>query len=241
MKVFIYDSEGNGHFKFEADDYELQENEIIYNDVCEFREPKRNMTTGELYEGASDDVLNSYLTENISSYRELIYSEIEKLLDSSKARALGKQRQKLTKIQLSALEKFYISKNEVALQVLNDEAVVKTSIVELIEFEEQNDFAGEKLVNTINYLNSEYGLAIPTENITRIKMYCHLITAKFYLGTQLDSLLTDLCEVFRSKLITNLDNGQFDKIDTRIALIKTITDEMSITQIKQLQPIFDGI
>ena len=72
-------------------------------------------------------------------------------------------------------------------------------------------------------------------------MYCNLINAKFYLGRQLDSLLTDFCEIFRSKLITNLEKGQFDKIDSRIALIKIITDEMSITEIKQLQLTFDSI
>jgi hypothetical protein len=180
------------------------------------------------------------LTEKIPLYRSRIYDHTEKLFNSSKARALNKTGQGLSKSQLDALEIFYIKKNDVATQYLLDETVNNESIFELIQFEEDNDFSGVKLDNEIDYLNSNYNAQIPT-NITRIKQYCYLIKVKFDLGKQLDEALKSLCEIFRSKLITNLDNLEFEKIDQRIELIQTITNDTSIAEVLALKTPFDAI
>lgn len=191
-------------------------------------------------EGAAEAQLLEIQINIISEYRLKIYDYTEKLFNSSKAGALNKVGQGLTKPQLDALEIFYIKKNEVATQYLIDETIVNESIFELIQFEESNDFTGVKLDNEVAYLNSNYNAQIPT-NETRLKQYCYLIKVKFSLGSQLNELLKSFCEIFRSKLITNLDNLEFEKIDQRIALIQTITNEMTVSQILDLKTPFDAI
>jgi len=114
-------------------------------------------------------------------------------------------------------------------------------IFDLIVFEEINDFAGEKLIQTIQYLNAVYNTEIPTENISRIQMYCYIIVAKYGLGMYVKRTLNDLCEVFRSKLITDLDNLNFDKIDAKIALVQEITNETTLEEIMDLKTQFDEL
>lgn len=177
----------------------------------------------------------------ISEYRATIYDITEKLLDSSKARALGKIGQGITKSQLDALEIFYTKKKDVAVNYLSNNVVTDQAIFELIQFEEANDFPDNMLENEISYLNQNYNAEIPTINITRLEQYCHLIVVKFSLGHALDDMLKSLCEIFRSKLITNLDKSEFEKIDQRIVLIKTITNETTIEQILSLKTTFDTI
>lgn len=198
----------------------------------------------DFVEGATSEEIteeqNKILQNKISEYRAKIYESTEKLLDSSKARALGKVGQGLTRNQLEVLEIFYIKKNNVAISYIADETILDASIFELIQFEEENDFEGTKLTNKINFLNTYYEAQIPTD-VSRIKQYCYLISVKFVLGKAIDEMLKSLCEIFRSKLITNLDRAEFDKIDQRIELIKSITNQTSIPEIMALKTPFDAI
>lgn len=226
------------NYQYNSDLYEIIETDSI----PDFFKSKWNGT--EFIEGATPEEIaeeQSRIIQNkISEYRAKIYESTEKLLDSSKARALGKVGQGLTRNQLDALEIFYIKKYNVSNNYIADESILDASIFELIQFEEENDFEGVKLDNEVNFLNTNYQANIPTD-VSRIKKYCYLICAKFILGQAIDEMLKSLCEVFRSKLITNLDKSEFEKIDQRIELIKSITNQTSIPEIMSLKTPFDAI
>lgn len=113
-------------------------------------------------------------------------------------------------------------------------------MADLINFEQENDFAGEKLLQTIEFLNSTYNASIPI-NTTRLVMYCNLILAKYEAGRVADNLFTDLIEYFRSKMITWLDNGQFDKIDSGKAIVLSINSNDTINDIMNYKNQFDAL
>jgi hypothetical protein len=196
---------------------------------------------GQIIEGATEDELAEMEKQKASEYRTKIYELTDKLKSSAKARALGKVSEKLTEKQLNDLEESYTQKKDVALEYLTTGEVSNKIIFELIVFEEINDFAGEKLIQTIQYLNTVYNTEIPTENLSKIQMYCYIIVAKFELGMHVKRILYDLCEVFRSKLITDLDSLNFDKIDAKIALVQTITNDTDLDGIMEIKTQFDAL
>jgi len=191
------------------------------------------------------DWVESATNEEISEtktpiYRETIYDLVDKLSDSAKERALGKVGDNLTKEQLEKLEKRYLVKRQVAYDIVNNTPHQNKIMADLIDFEQENDFAGEKLLQTIEFLNSTYNTSIPTDT-SRLIMYCNLILAKYELGRVADNLFTDLIEYFRSKMITWLDNGQFDKIDNGKAIVLSITSNNTIDDIMALKTQFDAL
>lgn len=198
-------------------------------------------SNGQIIEGATEQEIAEMEIQKASEYRAKIYELTDKLKSSAKARALGKVSEKLTEKQLNDLEESYTQKKEVAENYLSTGEVSNEIIFDLIVFEEANDFAGEKLIQTIQYLNAVYNTEIPTEKLTRIQMYCYIIVAKYGLGMYIKRTLNDLCEVFRSKLITDLDNLLFDKIDAKIALVQEITNDTTLEEILDLKNQFDAL
>ena len=232
--------------------YYWNEDEIVK--VGYFQNPPKNsieitgenfikpiFSNGQIIEGATEQEIAEMEIQKASEYRTKIYELTDKLKSSAKARALGKVSEKLTKKQLNDLEESYTQKKEVAEYYLTTNEVSNEIIFDLIVFEEINDFAGEKLIQTIQYLNTVYQTEIPTENLSRIQMYCYIIVAKFGLGMYVKRTLNDLREVFRSKLITDLDNLHFDKIDAKIALVQTITNDTTLEEILDLKNQFDEL
>ena len=198
-------------------------------------------SNGQIIEGVTEQEIAEMEIQKASEYRTKIYELTDKLKSSAKARALGKVSEKLTEKQLNDLEESYTQKKEVAEHYLQTNEVANEIIFDLIVFEEINDFAGEKLIQTIQYLNTVYNTEIPTEKLTRIQMYCYIIVAKYGLGMYVKRTLNDLCEVFRSKLITDLDNLLFDKIDAKIALVQEITNDTTLEEILDLKNQFDAL
>jgi len=177
---------------------------------------------------------------NTPIYRKAIYDLVDKLSESAKERALGKVGDNLTKDQLEKLEKRYLVKRQVAFDIVNGTPHQNPIMADLIDFEQENDFAGEKLLQTVQFLNSTYNASIPTDT-SRLIMYCNLILAKYQIGRVADNLFTDLIEYFRSKMITWLDNGQFDKIDSGKAIVLSITSNDTINDIMALKTQFDAL
>lgn len=198
---------------------------------------KFNPISNEFYEGATAEEISEI---NTPIYRKAIYDLVDKLSDSAKERALGKVGDNLTKDQLEKLEKRYIVKRQVAFDIVNNTPHQNQIMADLINFEQENDFAGERLIQTIMYINSVYGTSIATDT-SRLIMYCNLILAKYELGRVADNLFTDLIEYFRSKMITWLDNGQFDKIDSGKAIVLSITSNDTIDDIMALKNQFDAL
>jgi hypothetical protein len=198
-------------------------------------------SNGQIIEGATEQEIAEMEKQKVAEYRTKIYELTDKLKSSTKARALGKVSEKLTEKQLNDLEESYTQKKEVSEHYLQTNEVSNEIIFDLIVFEEANDFAGEKLIQTIQYLNTVYNTEIPTEKLTRIQMYCYIIVAKYGLGMYVKRTLNDLCEVFRSKLITDLDNLNFEKIDAKIALVQEITNDTTFDEIKNIKLQFDAL
>lgn len=188
-------------------------------------------------ESASEEEISAI---NTPIYRASIYGLVDKLSDSAKERALGKVGDNLTKEQLEKLEKRYLVKRQVAFDIVNNTPHQNQIMADLIDFEQENDFAGEKLLQTIEFLNSTYNASIPTDT-SRLIMYCNLILAKYQIGRVADNLFTDLIEYFRSKMITWLDNGQFDKIDSGKAIVLSITSNDTINDIMNYKNQFDAL
>ena len=237
-KLYYYWNED----KFVKVGYFLKENRPINSlEVVGDNYIKPIFLNGQIIEGATEQEIAEMEKQKASEYRAKIYELTDKLKSSVKARALGKVAEKLTEKQLNDLEESYTQKKEVSEHYLQTNEVSNEIIFDLIVFEEANDFAGEKLIQTIQYLNTVYNTEIPTEKLTRIQMYCYIIVAKYGLGMYVKRTLNDLCEVFRSKLITDLDNLNFEKIDAKIALVQEITNDTTLEEILDLKNQFDAL
>lgn len=190
---------------------------------------------GVVAESASSDEILAYK----NNLRQQIYLVYDSLFESSLARALDKVGQGLTLSQMQSLKQEYELKKDVALAYMQN-GTADAGTMDLIEFECDVDFAEPRLSNEVAYLNTTYAAGIPTGE-SRLYQYCNLIVVKYNLGSALWSTLKSLCATFRSKLITDLDNGHFNRIHKRIALIKTITNETSVAQVIAMQPDFDAL
>ena len=190
-----------------------------------------------------EDWVDYRTAEQITLYknnlRQQIYTVYDALFESSLARALDKVGQGLTLSQMQNLRQEYELKKDVALAFMQNSST-DTATLSLIEFECDVDFAEPRLGNEVAYLNATYSAGIPTTE-TRFFQYCNLIVVKYNLGASLWSALKTLCATFRSKLITDLDNGHFNRIQKRIQLIKTITNETTVVEILNLQTEFDAL
>lgn len=196
---------------------------------------KAKIENGLIIESATEAEINAFKRE----LRIQIYTIYDALFESSLARALDKVGQGLTLSQLQSLRQEYELKKEVALAYITN-GTTDARTMDLIQFETDVDFEEPRLSNEVAYLNATYGANIPTDE-SRLFQYCNLIVVKYNLGSQLWDMLRSLCATFRSKLITDLDNNHFNRINQRIALIKTITNDTTVAEILALQTQFDSI
>ena len=216
----------------------MDESSPLYANYLEFLNKD-----GEVYptDKLSNDEVLQQEASKIKNYRSKIYELYEMLYASSLARALGKQGQGLSAKQLESLQIGYGQKKEIAEVYLQDGTITNQTLFDTIHFEESTDFEGEKLDSAVAYFNAVYAANIPTENITRVQQYCYIILVKYKLGIAYWNILTSYCESFRSILLTNLDNLEFERIDARIELSKTITNSTSLEEIETLKLQFDAL
>lgn len=189
---------------------------------------------GEITEAATPEQLEALKPQMLLR----VYDKYESLYDSSLARALNKSGQGLTRAHLNSLRESYELKRNVAAGYLAGNATNET-LVDLIEFECDVDFAEPRLANEVAFLNANFVANIPTENVTRMQQYCHLILAKYAIGENVWSQLKTLCETFRSKLITDIETNAFNRFHARFALIESISNETTIAEILAMQQTFN--
>jgi len=199
------------------------------------------LLNGAVVEGITQEEIDESTNKKVIEYRKIIYDLTEGLSDSTLARALGKENDELTRSQLEKLKVFYEGKKNVAERYLLDGGISSQDTFDLIAWEVETDYPSVALDGLVNYLNTNYVAGIPTTGITRLQQYCHVIVVKYGLGVGLLMTLEPLCEVVRSKLLTNLNNLEFDKIEARIGIVKTITNSTSITEILTLKTDFDAV
>ena len=197
---------------------ELQEDDIVRHKIIDFTEEE----------------IEVKIQEKESTYKYEIYTIVTNLYRSAKERSLNKQNQNLTDKQLEILEKNYLTKEKVAIQIINDEDIVDNFTKQTIEFEAINDFVDGQISQIIQYINSTYGTNYPTSGLSNVKLYCYLIVAKATLGKQSDAQFNSLIELFRSKLLTFLEKREFDKIEEGKKLVFQLNNQTDISGIMAL-------
>jgi len=163
-------------------------------------------------------------------YLERIGVEVAKLNRSALRRAIGKEASRfdyLTDKDLNDLKDVtYPRKKQLAENYLANGTITNQTLFDsMFNVECEIDFAGEKLHQTIAYLNSEYsgqGVSIPTTGLTRMQSFCYIVLTKFALGSYLYEELIMKTEAFRITSLTRLDNLQFDKLDAGFAMLKDL-------------------
>jgi hypothetical protein len=202
----------------------------------------------EVVEGITPEEIAESLEKKQQRYFNEIYRR-KSLLDLSiLRRALGKENpiyNGLQKSDFETLKNNYFHKNEVASAYLNNGTIINQSLFDLMNnIECEIDFEGTKLDDEVLMLNTDLipflGAltgqtidTIPTENITRIQKYMHIVSVKYIYGSFIFDFLNDFSEVFRSLSITRLDLNQFEKIDAGFELLtdlgsKTISEIITL-------------
>jgi hypothetical protein len=195
-------------------------------------------------------------TESLEAKKQRYFDEIyrrKSLLDLSiLRRALGKENpiyNGLQKTDFESLKNNYFHKNEVASAYLNNGSIINQSLFDLMNnIECEIDFEGAKLDAEITMLNTalipflsvltgQSIDSIPTENVTRIQKYMHIVSVKYIYGSFIFDFLNDFSEVFRSLSITRLDLNQFEKIDAGFELLTDLGSK-SIPEIIPLKTTF---
>jgi len=171
---------------------------------------------GVYFEGATDEEIEAIENAKINQYRAKIFDKFEYLLRSAKERALDKVGHGLTQRQLDDLELSYIKKNSDALKILENEQIDQVAL------------------DTLNF-EIEFDL----NNQVTLIQYAGIIAQKFAEGNALFNHLKSMAENFRSRLLTDLRNKDFERIDNRFLVIEQITPEMNLTQLQDLNNIFN--
>ena len=194
-----------------------------------------------IIEGATQQEIEALKIQKVAEKTLEIYNIYEDLYTSSLARAVSKVGQGLTREHLNNLREEYNDVSILAQAYLNDGTILNAKSFQDITDEMNLDFPVPVLDQTVAYLNSVYASnpvyqIIPTdENTTQIQKFCWLIVNKYNLGEALWTYLKDLCSKFRKRMITNLDNLEFDKYDARMLLVKSITNETTVEEIQALE------
>ena len=147
------------------------------------------------------------------------------LLKSALERATGKKGSlDYLREQRSEYEKKYI----VANQILNNEVVSFPFLVDTLNDEkEYEDYAGSNLNNAI----ASFGL---TSLNDRLKDYCQLIKFQFEYSNPYFLEMESMIIYFRTRMVTDVDFGLWDKYNERLQLVFQITNEMDIVGIRNL-------
>lgn len=170
----------------------------------------------EWTEGATPEDVQAVEDAKIIKYRAKIFSTFESLLKSAKERAVGKVGENLTERQLDDLELSYNKKNEDALKIIAGETVSQV-VLDTLSFEIEFDF------------NNQFTLL----------QYCELINNMHTQGNINFNIFKALAENVRSRLLTDLKNKDFQRIDNRFAVVGQITQGMSIQNLENLNTIFN--
>jgi len=170
----------------------------------------------EVLEGATLEEIEAIRQQEYLDVYKKINVKVDELITSALARVTGKVGKGLTRQELENLKSEYKDVYLVAKEYVLNQVVIDDVIFQSLEFEEQNDFGGDALIQTANYLNVE------TENKTRIMIYCEIVCKKYEYGEGMYALFRGYTRKFRSKMITLLDQEQYEKINTGFAMIEEL-------------------
>jgi hypothetical protein len=179
----------------------------------------------EWIEGATSEEVSTFETQRKHEIYLKIFEVVNELNTSALARSTNKKGVGLSRIELENLKSEYKSIYEVAKSYINNALIIDSIIFDTLEFEQENDFAGEKLNYVANYLQ------IPIDENSRIQIYCKIIIKKYEIGELSLKEFNAFIRTFRSKMITFLDKNQFEKIEGGFNIVASITNEVTSDQI----------
>ena len=179
----------------------------------------------EWIEGATPEELQTIQKLKKHEIYLKIFQVVNDLTTSALARATNKQGAGLSRIELDNLKQEYKDIYEVAKNYIENALISNSLIFETLEFEQLNDFAEEKLNHVANYLQ------ISTAGNSRIEIYCKIIIKKFELGQLMLESFSSFIRTFRSKMITFLDQNEFEKVEAGFEIVASIDNNTNNNEI----------
>jgi hypothetical protein len=188
---------------------------------------------GAYYEGATDEEIEAIENAKKRTAINSIYELVEKLENSALRRALNKP-DIINRNHLDRLKSVYDIKYQVSLEVLADTTATNTAMFNVIDSEKElEDFAGQRLYDTINYLNATFSANITALN-NRLKDFCQIIKWKYEVNSVLYNDFISKIEKMRSVLITDAEFNHWTIFNQRVDIVNEIIDgnNMSVSDIQ---------
>jgi hypothetical protein len=163
-----------------------------------------------------------------------IYELYDSIYYSALALSTEKVEQGLTKQNLELLREEYLDKYLTSSQYVSESVVSNLKMLSELEKECERDFAGDLLNDECD----KYGL---DKTGTRLTKFCRIVIFKYNYSQEIWEYLKALCSKVRTTLITDLEKGQIEKYNSRLAVVLSITNETNLIQIQALEATFEAI
>jgi hypothetical protein len=164
-----------------------------------------------------------------------IFQVVNDLTTSALSRAANKLGLGLSRIELENLESEYKSIYQVAKDYIDNDNIFDQIIFDNLDFEQENDLPGDKLNQVANQLQ------ISTDGNSRIQIYCKIIIKKYELGELMLNKFNSFIRTFRSKMITFLEQNQFEKVESGFSLSQSITNQTENSQLDNIFLTFNNL
>jgi hypothetical protein len=163
-----------------------------------------------------------------------VYSIYDSIYYSALALSIEKVEQGLTKQNLELLREEYLDKYLTSVQHLSESVVSNLKMLSELEKECERDFAGDLLNDECD----NFGL---DKTGTRLTKFCRIVIFKYNYSQEIWEYLKALSSKVRTTLITDLEKGQIEKYNSRLAVVLSITNETNLIQIQALEAVFEAI
>jgi hypothetical protein len=190
---------------------------------------------GAYFEGATTEEIQTIEKQKKHEIYLNIFQVVNDLTTSALSRATNKLGLGLSRIELENLKQEYKSIYQVAKDYIDNDNILDQIIFDNLDFEQLNDFAEEKLNHVANQLQ------ILTDGNSRIQIYCKIIIKKYELGELMLNKFNSFIRTFRSKMITFLDQNQFEKVESGFSLSQSITNQTENSQLDNIFLTFNNL
>jgi hypothetical protein len=225
--MYTFNTYNNKLFKTVGDDkveVPQDENNAEYQDYLVWQSENGNPPTFEEID------LITWQKEKLKE----VYSIYDSIYYSALALSIEKVEQGLTKQNLELLREEYLDKYLTSVQHVSESVVSNLKMLSELEKECERDFAGDLLNDECD----KFGL---DKTGTRLTKFCRIVIFKYNYSQEIWEYLKALSSKVRTTLITDLEKGQIEKYNSRLAVVISITNETNLIQIQALEAIFEAI
>jgi hypothetical protein len=225
--MYTFNTYNNKLFKTVGDDkveVPQDENNAEYQDYLVWQSENGNPPTFEEID------LITWQKEKLKE----VYSIYDSIYYSALALSIKKVEQGLTKQNLELLREEYLDKYLTSVQHVSESVVSNLKMLSELEKECERDFAGDLLNDECD----NFGL---DKTGTRLTKFCRIVIFKYNYSQEIWEYLKALSSKVRTTLITDLEKGQIEKYNSRLAVVISITNETNLIQIQALEAVFEAI